>query len=84
VNLTQLFTFFQELIVLVITRVVLPTQVEHLRHLLPDLHLILPHPVIVVRHEVLAGVLEPLALDAVDPLLMIPNLREALIAPREK
>ena len=80
--LTELLTLFKELVVLVITKVILTAQVEHLRHLLPYLHLILPHPVIVVRHEVLASVLEPLALDAVDPLLMIPNLCEALIAPR--
>lgn len=79
--LTELLALFKELIVLVLTGVVLAAQVEHLRHLLPDLHLILPYPVIVVWHEILAGVLEPLALDAVDPLLLIPNLREALIAP---
>ena len=78
--LTELLALFEELIVLVLTGVVLASQVEHLRNLLPDLHLILPHPVIVVGYEVLAGVLEPLALDAVDSLLLIPNLREALVA----
>ena len=78
--LTELLALLEELIVLVLTGVILAAQIEHLRHLLPDLHLILPHPVIVVGDEVLAGVLEPLALDAVDPLLLIPNLREALVA----
>jgi hypothetical protein len=55
--LTELLALLEELIVLVLTGVVLAAQIEHLGHLLPDLHLILPHPVIVVGNEVLAGVL---------------------------
>ena len=82
--LTELFPFLKERIIIIVVLVILSAQVEDLRDLLPDFHLVFPYPVIVVRHEIFGGVIDTRALHAVDTLLLISDLGIALITPRVK